>query len=909
MKDNYGFANARAVKKLKKIADKVEALASKFSAYTDQQLRDMTDTFKQRLAGGETLDNILPEAFAVCREAATRVLHQRHYYVQILGGIALHQGRVCQMATGEGKTLTETLPAYLNALTGNGVHIVTVNEYLACRDAEWMGKVFKFLGLTVGVTLSQQRHQDKKNAYLCDVTYGTNNEFGFDYLRDNLATSKQQRVQRMLNFAIVDEVDSVLIDEARTPLIISGEGNKSSQMYVNANRFVKGLRNSTNVNEEGKTDDPQILPNGDYVVDKKDRGVTLTDTGIAKAEKFFGVSNLADVENLEINHYINNALKAHAIMKRDSDYIVENGEVIIVDEFTGRKMEGRRYNGGLHQAIEAKEYLVIKKESKTLATITSQNFFRLYKKLSGMTGTAKTEETEFNSIYNLDVVCIPTNLPVIRVDNPDVIYLNQAGKMRGILQAIKEVHATGQPILIGTITVDKSEQLSKLLDKEGIRHNVLNAKNHQREAEIVAQAGRLNAVTIATNMAGRGTDIMLGGNPEFLAKQEMAHQGYDANQIELATSFVQTTDEQRELQQVYGQLYAKHKQVCDQEKEKVMQVGGLYILGTERHESRRIDNQLRGRSGRQGEPGESTFFIAIDDEMFRLYGDKLQMLAQTFRWDEDTPIQMKMVSKTVETAQKITEGRHFGARKYVLQYDDVNNQQRKVIYQERNKILDGESVHQDVLKMAEDYALKALETACDGNEDVSEWDFDQVNATLRKYVPVDKDLLTKGTFKKAKQALQIITEEVQNLLNERKDAPAEEEDDVPFEEMEKYVLLKTVDKLWLDHIDNLEDLKQGVGLQSYGQHDPVVIYKREAYEMFEKLNVEIHFATIHSLLFTKLKRVVRVVQPTASQLNPNKSRNKPCPCGSGKKYKDCCFAKDNPEEAKRLAEERKNKKK
>ena len=904
MKDIYGRANAKAVKKLKKLADQVVALESQYSSMSDTELQGMTAIFKERIAKGETLDALLPEAFAVCREAATRVLHQRHYYVQILGGIALHQGRVCQMATGEGKTLTETLPTYLNALTGNGVHVVTVNEYLASRDAEWMGKVFKFLGLTVGVTLSQMRHADKQRAYACDVTYGTNNEFGFDYLRDNLATSKAHRVQRVLNFAIVDEVDSILIDEARTPLIISGEGDKSSQMYLNANRFVKSLRNSTNVDEEGKTENADIQPNGDYVVDKKERGVTLTDQGIVKAEKFFGVENLADVENLDINHYINNALKAHAIMKRDSDYIVEGGEVVIVDEFTGRKMEGRRYNGGLHQAIEAKENVVVRKESKTLATITSQNFFRLYKKLSGMTGTAKTEEEEFNSIYNLDVVCIPTNLPVIRQDNQDVIYVNQASKLRGILAEIKRVHETGQPILIGTVTIEKSEQISKLLSKEGIRHNVLNAKEHEREAEIVAQAGRYGAVTIATNMAGRGTDIMLGGNPEFLAKQEMTKLGYEDWQIELATSFVVTSDEQAQLQQIYRDLHAKHKAVCDEEKQRVMAVGGLYILGTERHESRRIDNQLRGRSGRQGEPGESTFYIAIDDEMFRLYGERMQMLANTFRWDEDTPIQAKMVSKTVETAQKITEGRHFRARKYVLQYDDVNNQQRKLIYKERDKVLDGEDIHQDVLQMAGDYALRALENACGSNEDVSEWDLAQVNKDLKKYVPVSEDLLVEGNFKNARQALQIVTAKVQDLLNFRFNAPLEEEDDVPFDEMEKYVLLKTVDKLWLDHIDYLEDLKQGVGLQAYGQHDPVVIYKREAYEAFEKLNQEIHYNTIHALLFAKIKRVVQVVQPTASQLNPNKSLNKPCPCGSGKKYKHCCFAKDNPAEAQKLAQEK-----
>ncbi|HPG91996.1 MAG TPA: preprotein translocase subunit SecA, partial [Clostridia bacterium] len=608
MSNELGGANKRALKQLEKIAAKVEALADKYAAFTDKQLLDMTAQFKDRYSGGESLDNLLPDAYAVCREAATRVLRMRHFHVQILGGIALHQGRICQMSTGEGKTLVETMPAYLNAITGNGVHIVTVNEYLAKRDAEWMGKVFRFLGLTVGIIYTKQSLEEKKKAYQSDITYGTNNEFGFDYLRDNMARSKEGRVQRILNFAVVDEVDSILIDEARTPLIISGRSNKSSEMYVTANRFICTLRKDV-----------------DYEVDEEKRQAQLTDDGIVKAESFFKIDNLADLENTELNHYIIQALRAHAIMKRDDDYIVENGKVVIVDAFTGRKMEGRRFNGGLHQAIEAKEHVAIKEEDKTLATVTFQNYFRLYKKLSGMTGTAKTEEDEFNTIYNLDVVVIPTNLPMIRVDHEDMVYVNRIGKLNNIANEIKERHATGQPVLIGTVSVEKSEELSEMLNKVGVRHNVLNAKNHSREAEIVAQAGRLNAVTIATNMAGRGTDILLGGNPQFLAMQDMMRLGYNEEQINIATSYAEGDIETTKLQNVYSELFEKNKLVTDEEKKKVIAVGGLHIIGTERHESRRIDNQLRGRSGRQGDPGSSVFYLSTEDDMMRVFGgDRLK---------------------------------------------------------------------------------------------------------------------------------------------------------------------------------------------------------------------------------------------------------------------------------------------
>ena len=892
MKENYGRANARAVKQLRKIANLVNGKEAVYQAMSDAELKQQTQLLRDRYAAGETLDELLPDAFAVCREAGKRVLNQRHFDVQVMGGIALHQGRICQMATGEGKTLTETLPAYLNALTGKGVHIVTVNEYLATRDMEWMGKIFRFLGLTVGVTLNKQSAKEKRQAYACDITYGTNNEFGFDYLRDNMATSRASRVQRELNFVIIDEVDSILIDEARTPLIISGPSGKSSETYVTANTFVCTLKNSTNVDQEGKTEDRDIEPNGDYVVDQKQKSVRLTDKGIAKAEKFFKLKNFSSPDNTELNHYINNALRAHAIMHRDDDYIVEKGQVVIVDSFTGRKMEGRRFSQGLHQAIEAKEHVTIKEENKTLATITFQNYFRLYKKLSGMTGTAKTEEQEFNTIYNIDVVVIPTNLPMIRNDYPDVVYVNRQGKLKAIVEEIVKRHKNGQPILVGTITVEKSEELSKLLKQAGVKHQVLNAKFHRREAEIVAQAGRLGAVTIATNMAGRGTDILLGGNPEFLAKQAMAKDGYDDEQIEASTSFVTGDLEIERLQQVFKNYVADFKRETDAEKQKVVQAGGLCVIGTERHDSRRIDNQLRGRSGRQGDPGCSVFYISAEDDMVRIFGgDMLQRVMMFMRVDEDTPIESKMMTKVIESAQKRIEGLHFSSRKNVLQYDDVNNQQRKVIYKERDRILDNEDVHSDILEMVDDYARYALAEACDSDEVIEHWNWDKVNKTLANYFAYEQPFFNEEEPNNARYVCDVLAERCRQYLDER----ANEQVDgnvVPFREAERFVLLRTLDKLWMDHIDALDDLRKGVGLQAIGQHDPLIVYKKEAYDMFETLNEQIKVQTIRMLTFAKIVHTLRVNVTPDEPINTEKKLNGPCPCGSGKKYKNCCYAKD-----------------
>ncbi len=890
-RDPYGASNARQVKKLEKIAKLVEAKESMYVDMSDEQLIGQTQILKDRYSAGETLEQLLPDAFAVCREASKRVLKQRHFHVQILGGIALHQGRICQMATGEGKTLTETLPAYLNALTGSGVHIITVNEYLAVRDMEWMGKIFRFLGLTVGVTLSKMTAREKRRAYECDITYGTNNEFGFDYLRDNMSTSRVNCVQRGLNFVIIDEVDSILIDEARTPLIISGPSGKSSEIYNTANRFACTLIGSTNTDEEGKTEGDEE-PNGDYVVDRKQKQVRLTDRGIVKAERFFKLDNLSAPENAELNSYINNALRAHAIMRRDDDYIVEKGEVVIVDSFTGRKMEGRRFNGGLHQAIEAKEHVTIKEENKTLATITFQNYFRLYHKLSGMTGTAKTEEQEFNTIYNIDVVAIPTNLPMIREDRHDVVYSTRQGKLKAIVKEIKQRNASGQPVLVGTVTVEKSEELSRLLTAENIKHNVLNAKFHKREAEIVAQAGRYGAVTIATNMAGRGTDILLGGNPEFLAKQEMKRLGYDEEQIDLSTSFVKGDDETERLRQVYRELVAKYKEQTDEEKQRVIKTGGLCVIGTERHDSRRIDDQLRGRAGRQGDPGMSVFYISTEDDMMRIFGgDMMQRIMAFARMDDDTPIELRLMSKTIESAQKRIEGLHFSSRKHVLQYDDVNNRQRKVIYKERNRILDNDDVHSDILQMTDEYARLALADACDSQVDVSKWNLDKVNANLAKYFAFEQPILEAEDVTSAREVCDYLAERCREYLNERL-----EEDEggnvVPFREAERFVLLRTMDNLWMDHLDALDDLRQGVGLQAIGQHDPLVVYKKEAFDMFEKLNENIKVQTIRMLTFAKIVQALRSDSPKQGVINAEKKLNGPCPCGSGKKYKNCCYAKD-----------------
>ena len=870
--------NDKEIIALKKTADKVEALADKYKAMSDEELTKQTAVLKQRLADGETTDDILPDAFAVVREAGDRILHMRHFYVQILGGIVLHQGRIAQMATGEGKTLVATLPAYLNALTGKGVHIVTVNDYLAQRDAEWMGKIYKFLGLSVGVIVHNQSRAQKRAAYACDITYGTNNEIGFDYLRDNMATSKADLVMRDLEFVIIDEVDSILIDEARTPLIISGKGNRSSEMYVTANKFAKTL-----------------VEGSDFEVDEKEKAVRLNDNGVMKAESFFKVDNLSDIENSELNHYILQALKANFIMKRDNDYIVENGEIVIVDEFTGRKMEGRRYSAGLHQAIEAKEGVRIKEENKTLATITFQNLFRLYRKLSGMTGTAKTEEAEFNSIYKLDVVEIPTNKPVARVDYNDVIFKTEKGKLKDIVEDVAERHKSGQPMLIGTLTVEKSEELSKLLNAKGIRHNVLNAKNHEREAEIVAQAGRFGAVTIATNMAGRGTDILLGGNPEFLAKRDMANAGVEAELIESATSYKsdKTADEEAATKQ-YRELYEKHKKLTDADREKVLSVGGLHIIGTERHESRRIDNQLRGRAGRQGDPGSSVFFISLEDDLARIFGgEKMQKLFNLLKVEEDMPIEAKIITKQIERAQERIEDRNFSSRKHVLQYDDVMNEQRSLIYSERNKVLSGEDIHGDLKEMIKAVCQKLLARYVDMSRSTQDWQTDELNDILCK------DFFNTNDAYIVREELEKITGEefktkLQNDLIAALDAKVEEnrEKGIDFKEVERFIMLKVVDEKWMDHIDAMDQLRRGIGLMAYGNYDPVQAYKKEGFDMFENMVSDIQYDAVKYCLRVNVRRVL-VEQPAKPkqmnpEINPNLNRNGPCPCGSGKKYKHCC---------------------
>ena len=893
----FGNENKAQVKKLKKIADKVVALEDKYKAYTDEQLKACTEEFKKRYQNGETLMQLLPEAFAVVREASDRVLKMRHFYVQILGGIALHQGRIAEMATGEGKTLVATLPAYLNALTGLGVHVVTVNEYLAKRDAEWMGKVYKFLGMSVGVIVAGMDEKSKRAAYNCDITYCTNNELGFDYLRDNMAIMKEQRVQRGHNFAIVDEVDSILIDEARTPLIISGRGMKSSDNYVKAQKFVKTL----------KLDD--------FEMDEKTKAINLTESGIAKAERFYGTGNLSDVDNIETNHYINNALKANYVMFRDENYIVKDGEVVIVDEFTGRLMPGRRYNDGLHQAIEAKEGVEIKDENKTLATITFQNFFRIYKKLSGMTGTAKTEEGEFRTIYKLDVVTIPTNKPNIRIDEPDIVFTTERGKIKAIVEEIKRRHEIGQPILVGTITIEKSELLSKALKEAKIKHSVLNAKNHELESQIVAQAGRKGAVTIATNMAGRGTDILLGGNPEFMAKKKMQEENFTEEQISYATAFNTVDDEElNKARERYNTLYNEFKKTTDAEKEEVKKVGGLHIIGTERHESRRIDNQLRGRASRQGDPGSSVFFLSLEDDLIRRFGgDRLKKIAQFFKLEEDTPIQLKILSKQIESAQKKIEIQNFSMRKTVLQFDDVMNAQREVIYTERNKVLDGLEVHDQIMKMFPGVISKFCDKCVNDEKPYFEWDYAKINQEL------ERGLLEKGK--------NVITEEfcegfdrsdleeavlklVEKRYNERMTEAGKF--GIDFEKIERFVLLKVVDTNWMNHIDDMQTMKNEIFARGFGNQDPILAYKKEGYEMFDNMIEKIRETTCIVLLNTSIE--VRRPEPKPQQpkmteaktYDPTKKpeeikkqvtvknttkkvgRNDPCPCGSGKKYKNCC---------------------
>ena len=908
----FGTRSQREIKKIQPMVDAILALEPQYKQMSEEELRGKTQAFKDRLEAGETLDQLLPEAFAAIREAADRVIGLRPYPVQLIGGIVLHQGRIAEMKTGEGKTLVAILPAYLNALTGRGVHIVTVNDYLAKYQSEWMGKVYRYMGLSVGLVIPGMAPAERRVAYAADITYCTNNELGFDYLRDNMAIYKQELVQRGHAFAIVDEVDSILIDEARTPLIISGKGEDSSQLYQMADKFVSTLRKQV----FAKTEDKEVQDDYDcdYFVDEKSRTVSLTAEGIAKAEKFFGVENLADAENTTLSHHINQAMKARGLMKKDIDYVVKDGEIIIVDEFTGRLMYGRRYNEGLHQAIEAKEGVTVASESKTLATVTFQNFFRLYDKLSGMTGTALTEQEEFEAIYNLDVVEIPTNRPVIRIDHPDVVYKTEAGKFRAIIEQVKQCHAKGQPVLVGTISIEKSEILSKMLKREGIPHNVLNAKYHEQEAQIVAQAGKLGAVTIATNMAGRGTDIMLGGNAEFLAKADLRKQGKAEELIAEADSFAETTDSEiLAIRQEYNDLLAKYKANIKEEAEKVRAAGGLFIIGTERHESRRIDNQLRGRSGRQGDPGESRFYLSLQDDLMRLFSsDRIMNMMDSLGLDEDTPIDAKILSGAVENAQKNVESRNFKARKNVLEYDDVMNTQREVIYAQRQKVLDGEDLRENILTMLRSLVDTNVATALSENGG-------SVNEEALKELAMQMEgiYFIRGTLESRKTQLlamdqQTLADTIYDIALATYQAKETAYGDKLMRELERVVMLRVVDEYWMDNIDAMDDLKQGIGLRAYGQHDPVVAYKEEGYQMFESMIQSIKDETVRRMFLVRVQPQQEVkrekvaketgaagaadgssvkkqpIRTAAKKVGPND----PCPCGSGKKYKKCCMQKD-----------------
>ena len=900
----FGDYSTKELKRITPLKDKVLKLEDEYSKLSDKELQAKTPEFKARLEKGETLDDILPEAFAACREAAWRVLKQKHYPVQILGGIVLHQGRIAEMKTGEGKTLTTTLPAYLNALSGKGVHIVTVNDYLARRDSEWMGKVYRFMGLTVGLIVHDCSNKERREAYAADITYGTNNEMGFDYLRDNMVQYKEQRVQRGHNFAIVDEVDSILIDEARTPLIISGRGEASTQLYDLADRFAKSLKmvKVREVDSKKETFE-SVADDGDYVVDEKARSATLTKSGVEKAERYFNVENLMDGTNLTIQHHINQAIKANGVMRRDIDYVVKDGKVLIVDEFTGRIMLGRRYNEGLHQAIEAKEGVKVEHESKTLATIRFQNYFRMFDKLSGMTGTAKTESVEFQEIYSLDVIEVPTNKPMARKDNPDVIYKTEPIKFKAILDRIEACHAKGQPVLVGTISIEKSEVLSHLLKKRGIKHQVLNAKFHEKEAEIIAQAGKFGAVTIATNMAGRGTDIKLGGNEEFLAKSEMRRMGYSEEMIAEATGFADTDNEEiLEARKTYTELEAKYKAEIAEEAEQVRQAGGLYIIGTERHDSRRIDNQLRGRSGRQGDPGESQFFLSFDDDVTRLFGgERAQMMLERLNAPEDMPLDTKIFSNIVENAQKKVESQNFAIRKNVLQYDDVMNQQRELIYTQRNQVLDGDELKSKMTKMLGDSIGDMVDLYLPAEAEPKDWSVDALRQYFLGWL-ITEDDFADGIDDR---------DEARELLMKRGEeryAAREEELGELMPLLERKVLLDNVDAKWMDHLDAMDELKRGIGLRAYGQKDPVVAFRFESYDMFDDMTAQIRHDTIRMLLTVKVKteedtkreQKVKEVATNAGGDTSDKKRpvrksasekvgpNEPCPCGSGKKYKKCC---------------------
>ena len=884
MEKIFGDLNEKEVKRISKIVDKVEALDEQMQALSNEELRGKTDEFRQRIADGETLDDLLPEAFAVCREGAWRSLGMKHFRVQLIGGVVLHQGRIAEMKTGEGKTLVATLPAYLNALEGKGVHVVTVNDYLAKRDAEWMGKLYNFLGLKVGCVIHAVEGPARHEQYMADITYGTNNEFGFDYLRDNMVTYKEQLTQRELNYAIVDEVDSILIDEARTPLIISGRGVDSSDMYKKANSFSKTL-----------------IEEQDYNVDEKDNQVSLTEDGVSACEKYFGIDNFSDPDNMELNHYVMQALRANYLMKRDVDYIVKDGEILIVDEFTGRIMYGRRFSNGLHQAIEAKEGVKVRAESKTLATITLQNYFRMYGKLAGMTGTAKTEEDEFRDIYNMDVVVIPTNKPITRIDNDDAIYAHQSGKYKAIVEKVVEAHEAGQPVLVGTISIEISELLSKMLTKRGIKHNVLNAKHHEREAEIVADAGREGAVTIATNMAGRGTDIILGGNSEYMAKAEMRKMQIPEELISEATGFSETDDEAiLEARKTFAELEKKYKEQMAGEADAVREAGGLFILGTVRHESRRIDNQLRGRAGRQGDPGESRFYLSAEDDIMRLFaGDKFYKTLDMFKIDETMPIEAGMFSKSVEMAQKRVESNNFAIRKNVLQYDDVMNKQREIIYSQRNQVLDGVDMDATIRKMIKESITDAVEFYCPASHNKNDWNIAGLEGKYM-WLMGDEKLPDVGS---TKELSEFMVNKAIGIL----DAKTEEYGKEIMVQLEHKVLIHNVDVNWMDHIDAMDQLKRSIGLRAYAQQDPVVAFRQEGYDMFDEMTMSIREGTVKMIITAvirseedlKRKEAAKVTSTsgtsdgsTKKQPVRNKTakvgRNDPCPCGSGKKYKHCC---------------------
>ena len=900
----FNMADKKELKNFTKLAEKIDAMEPRFESMRDKELKNMTNEFRERLANGETLDDILPEAFAVVREASKRVLGLRQYNVQLIGGMVLHQGRIAEMRTGEGKTLVAAAPVYLNALEGKGVHVVTVNDYLAKRDKEEMGKVYEFLGLTVGVIVHGQTPEVRRAQYNCDITYGTNNEYGFDYLKDNMVIHKEQRVQRELNYAIVDEVDSILIDEARTPLIISGPGDKSTHLYTDANTFVLTLKAPSKTEQEKTKEEKEAhFSDGDYDIDEKQKSASLTESGIKKAEVYFNVDNITDIEHTELYHHINQALKAHAVMKKDVDYVAKDGEIIIVDEFTGRLMFGRRYSDGLHQAIEAKEGLHVQRESKTLATITFQNYFRMYKKLAGMTGTAKTEEEEFKSIYKMDVVVVPTNKPVQREDLPDVVYKNERGKFNAVAEDILERHKKQQPVLVGTVSIDKSEKLSQILKRKGIKHEVLNAKNHEKEAEIVAQAGRLGAVTIATNMAGRGTDIMLGGNPLFLTKKELKRQGFTDATIKRVDTHIEESEleldeELAKAKHIFDDLYEKYKEQAKKEQEAVRAAGGLAIIGTERHESRRIDNQLRGRSGRQGDPGSSRFYIGLDDELMRLFGsERMQGIVEKIGLEEDMPVEHKMLTKSIENAQKKVEGRNFGIRKHVLQYDDVMNRQRQVIYDERGRVLEGEDINEQIQNMIQEIIGSAV-TAYIGDNGV---ELENLKSYLYGlFMPKDSLELEELKELNTQELSDKIYEIAHDLYREKEEIVGSDR----MREVERIILLQCVDNHWIDHIDAMDQLRQGIGLRALGQQDPVIAYKMEGFDMFDDMVKHIQEDTVRYLFNITIEQqpkerqsIVDVDTLSSPSDLADKSpmvkertvgRNEPCPCGSGKKFKHCC---------------------